>query len=654
MGLITNLVDLHLNHQHDADLLAQKNYLDMYHTIATDPTNDAEVRRQALMEYTDSLRQAPGKFRSNDYAPKVQKNLQNWYQMAQTNKANQPQPSPPPTQSLASQGPPGGSVPPPPSGNNYGQFAGGPPSGSALGQPIAPSQTANDAMASQGVSVPPPPPAAMQPQAQGVASPAASNFQRGTPSTSAPPISQDFLPYNPFREKMYEATAMGNLEMAKKAAEYDALYSAMSRGNVNSRTAYMNLAKDFIKDMQSSNPDAHWSMRIGANGQPEPVEDQGTPLPRVYPGSQLPPKAKIMGGAPPDPNAVYTVLRYKDGAMAATPTAVPLATGQDADQNAVQFNRYIQGSASNAGAVAPSSATPHIITQPGGNTAFQSVAGAKAGNAPVQTGGINTSMLPSTSTTNIPGQLPQTTTRVKGAGAAAAAPVTRGTPQSTKGPGIPDNSLIGRKYQDWVGGGPAPTGKELTAVQAYAANKNLPSPIQLSAAGQANLQSVDAVFREIDDADRILNKIKGDPSLRADYVKYKLGFHTPNDELFTKLSFEGLRSAAAAMKGNNSRAYPIIQRAFQHVPNLDRAGGLMPDQIPLIKDKLKAMRDVLTDTRNTVLQDERKSGVVGSVPPPPGSSGTVNMKAPGPNGQVSPVPADQVDHYKSLGATVVQ
>lgn len=35
-----------------------------------------------------------------------------------------------------------------------------------------------------------------------------------------------------------------------------------------------------------------------------------------------------------------------------------------------------------------------------------------------------------------------------------------------------------------------------------------------------------------------------------------------------------------------------------------------------------------------------------------GGGGTVNMKAP--NGQIKPVPADQVEHYKSMGAVVVQ
>ncbi len=64
------------------------------------------------------------------------------------------------------------------------------------------------------------------------------------------------------------------------------------------------------------------------------------------------------------------------------------------------------------------------------------------------------------------------------------------------------------------------------------------------------------------------------------------------------------------MKGNGSRAYPVIQKAFEHVPNLDRFGGLNPDSIPLMKDKLKAMRSVLEDTRKTVLEDQRKSGVI--------------------------------------------
>jgi hypothetical protein len=42
----------------------------------------------------------------------------------------------------------------------------------------------------------------------------------------------------------------------------------------------------------------------------------------------------------------------------------------------------------------------------------------------------------------------------------------------------------------------------------------------------------------------------------------------------------------------------------------------------------------------------------GGGPPKPTTSGTIRMRAP--NGQESDVAADQVDHYKQLGATVIK
>ncbi len=164
---------------------------------------------------------------------------------------------------------------------------------------------------------------------------------------------------------------------------------------------------------------------------------------------------------------------------------------------------------------------------------------------------------------------------------------------------------------------PVPTdARTAGAAKEYMAEHHMEIPTPLSAKGQDNLQKVDSVLYEIDDVQKILGSLKGDPNLAIDYFKYKhnLG-DSPYDELFTKISFEGLRSAAAALQGNGSRAYPVIKAAFQHIPNLDRAYGLNPDSITRMKDKLNAMQDVLQKTRKSVLLDERKSGVVSPIEP---------------------------------------
>jgi hypothetical protein len=351
--------------------------------------------------------------------------------------------------------------------------------------------------------------------------------------------------------------------------------------------------------------------------------------PNTVSGAMAPPGTLDYFGKPVDPNLSYKLqINNLTGAAVWIPAEVTLRTGTTAEGNVVQYNPRKAGSAAAAGVVAPSMANPRQFTGQNGDVLLASPAQIAAGQAPTPVpGAVNPSFAPTTTVTDIPGQLPQT--RVTQKGRAGAAPAAGGGVVSGGNRPIPksiDTTIVGRKYQDWVSGGPAPTGRELTAVQAYAAKNGLPTPVQLSAAGQQNLQAVDAVFREIDDISRILDRIKGDPYLGLDYEKYRLGISTPYDELFTKLSFEGLRSAAAALKGNNSRAYPIIARAFEHVPQLDRMGGLKPDSISVMKDKLRAMRDVLADTRDTVLQDERKSGTVSSPSPPPGRVAPIQLK----------------------------
>jgi hypothetical protein len=277
--------------------------------------------------------------------------------------------------------------------------------------------------------------------------------------------------------------------------------------------------------------------------------------------------------------------------------------------------------------------------------------------APVQNSIPPAALLPTTSssTQTSPGAAPVTTTTTRrkvlpSQGPPALTPPPSGTGGAPRGTSSLPAGLKLRARQVENGDISLPTGRDGEAISQYLAEQGKQIPTPLSAVGAANVQRVDAVLSEIDDVEKSLKSIKGNPNLAADYLKYKhnLG-DTPYDELFTKISFEGLRSAAAALQGNNSRAYAIVSRAFQHVPNLDRLGGLNPDSVPRMLNKMSAMRDVLQKTRQTVLQDERKSGVPMPQLSAPPSSGTVKMTSPDGKEQMD-VPADQVSHYESIGA----
>jgi len=123
-------------------------------------------------------------------------------------------------------------------------------------------------------------------------------------------------------------------------------------------------------------------------------------------------------------------------------------------------------------------------------------------------------------------------------------------------------------------------------------------------------------------------------TLTPDYLQYAhLGQSTPHNALFTTLSFEQLRSAAAALKGMNARAYPIIQRALQHTPTLDRAGGLIGDTPKTIYDKLNTMEGIIQDSRNATLTDERRSGVIQAAPPPSAAGTSAPMTITLPSGR---------------------
>ncbi len=531
--------------------------------------------------------------------------------------------------------------------------------GSGLPPPNPTSAAAQPGPAAGQNAPTPPPPPGPSPDAQAGAPPPVSGLPSPGFNTVAPtntPSTGEFISpsgdtmgrvlRSPFRtpeeQQAFEARGAGLKQGAIEQAGVEPSI-AKTRGNLQ---AQYELYEKKFKEVtgyvdrlnQNKNSDVEWTVEMSASGMPIAKMDRGVGT-GIVSGADVGNLPVIGGGVKRD-DATYTLVRYGNGKEKLSPVSPILGqgytTGPDGKQTAVQYNKRVQGSAAAAGIQPPATFNPKLFNLQGGGVGIASPAQIAAGGAPAAVPGAIGTGAPTTSVQSSPGAPSVTTVRTKGAAPkniTPTSPAAGGAPASTQKPlgAYERTAPLGLRLQaDRVQAGDAalPAGREGQAVaqiiaerQARGATNGIPTP--LTAAGQANIQSVDAVFKEIDDATKALDEIKGNPYLGAAYIKYKNGFSTPYDSLFTKLSFEGLRSASAALKGNNSRAYPVIQRAFQHVPNLDRLGGLNPDSIALIKDKLNAMRDVLKDTRNSVLEDQRKSGVVAPLNPPAPNGGAV-------------------------------
>jgi hypothetical protein len=317
------------------------------------------------------------------------------------------------------------------------------------------------------------------------------------------------------------------------------------------------------------------------------------------------------------------------------PIASEITTGTNAQGEQGTYNRRNgQLIAPLGGSVAPAVVNAnvglHQGTTPTGKLEFKTGKEINQGNyqnpayAPINT----------TSVQQIPGQLPQVThtTRSRGAGAQSTGGGTITPIQPPAGGGGASNSLEQRKYQDWVDGKSSPTGKELTAVQDYAARNNLPSPTALSASGSKDLERIDDVLAQIKRIKGQMEKMGlANDTSRDKYADYfraqRLGEATPLGSLWTDLAFEGLRSGGAAMQGISTRGQMIFNKAMEHVPRptmeLNPAAHEpmhIPDTPARMYQKLGEMEKILSDSRQQVLSDERKTGIPGvsggsSVPP---------------------------------------
>lgn len=163
---------------------------------------------------------------------------------------------------------------------------------------------------------------------------------------------------------------------------------------------------------------------------------------------------------------------------------------------------------------------------------------------------------------------------------------------------------------------------------------------QLTGEGQKSVAQIDDVLSQITDLrkkleDRGLSN-KNDRDYYPEYLKYMHGGEaTPNQDIWTGLSFEGLRSAAAAMRGTNSRALPIIEKALEHTPNpsarFSLTNGHLPDTPANMYNKLGEMEQILRTGRGQALNDQKKSGVVPPIGPsagakPAAASGSIRVR----------------------------
>lgn len=126
-------------------------------------------------------------------------------------------------------------------------------------------------------------------------------------------------------------------------------------------------------------------------------------------------------------------------------------------------------------------------------------------------------------------------------------------------------------------------------------------------------------------------------------LAYRLGYSGDQGAMLSDLNMAGLSGAAQLLKGVGSRSYKLIEAAQVHTPeSWTNSKKLMYDKLSMMERNIKDMQAAAKEF------GQKYPGLKG----PPSSSGSVNMRAP--NGQIKPVPPDQVEHFKSLGAVVVQ
>lgn len=274
----------------------------------------------------------------------------------------------------------------------------------------------------------------------------------------------------------------------------------------------------------------------------------------------------------------------------------------------------------------PSLTTPKTVNMASGEQGLISPVQATAGKAPTAIpGSVVPSLLPHTTQSmksvetidpvtkeRITVLTPVTSTRIVGKGGSSVPPAQAGNPGGGTLPPVPS------------AGGTLPRG----SISFPKTSEN-----QLTAEGQKSVGQIDDVLAQIKHLKELFDSrgMSSDDS-RSYYPEYFKYIHGgvagPNQDIWTALSFEGLRSAATALRGTNSRALPIISRALEHTPNPTASMTHLPDSPKNMYGKLNEMEKLLTQGRQAAMEDQKKSGVVKSISSAssPESSGNIRVR----------------------------
>jgi hypothetical protein len=278
-----------------------------------------------------------------------------------------------------------------------------------------------------------------------------------------------------------------------------------------------------------------------------------------------------------------------------------------------------------------------ILPDKNSPTGYSIVVRDRSGNELGRTLGAKPPVLGSTSTQVSPGAPPVTTIRtpVNPLGVAPSAatppPVSTGgaksTTKLTPSPGPQSAGSALEKLAQDVRDGKRPLPSDMRsslAVQDIMAKKGWEVPTPYSPVGQKAIASIDPIIDEVKRVQQMMDESgiakmgtsEGKKRLAENWIKYNyLHLDSPDTALISSLSFADLRSAAQALAGTGSRAYPILNRALEHTPVI----GINSDEPAMIVTKLKEMETRLMEARQAVIDQEKKSGVITPLPGAPKS-----------------------------------
>jgi hypothetical protein len=163
-------------------------------------------------------------------------------------------------------------------------------------------------------------------------------------------------------------------------------------------------------------------------------------------------------------------------------------------------------------------------------------------------------------------------------------------------------------------------------------------------ATQRALVYIDTALPQIDKimtASQGLNKFDA-PAING--LLNKVGFQIGGKQITDVQQLQHLLGPEIGLAMGAGALSDMRQQAGIDATNLNLSG-------PNFLDTMGRMQNFLAGRKQMLLRQMGIYGQPGANPANPAATGTVKMKAP--NGQISPVPADQVEHYKSLGAVVV-